>query len=365
VGTLLLYAVVLGIFLLHRSRLQQARPDYRRLVPSAAGASFYVSANLFLLILGRGRVSRWAVLTTVGVTLALSTVLSLGLRAEFVSERIGTTHGAIRRGLAEAVRVRRGLSARQDAIARAARFAGMTLLEEAVKLAAVFALIRRRRIRTAQGAMLCGALAGLTFGTVEGISYGYLIYPAGAEAVTAYLTRFFVMSPLHGIWDGLAGALVFFLSAPPAAANGEPPSVEAASGAAERTRPWPGAGAFAAAYAVAVVLHVTHNALQQIVGPTMQIVTVFALLAPLYYAAKLARRQARDGADKAGLGDLHLLTVSLAAAFFATSVTFSWVLGVDAAGNAPHASGPEPAMRVTHADAPPPPPARHSAGEIA
>jgi hypothetical protein len=35
--------------------------------------------------------------------------------------------------------------------------------------------------------------------------------------------------------------------------------------------------------------------LQRIFGPTMQIVTVFALLGPLYYAAKLARRRLTVG----------------------------------------------------------------------
>ena len=44
--------------------------------------------------------------------------------------------------------------------AQSARFAGMIALEEAIKLAPVFWLIRRGRIRNAHAAMLCGALLG-------------------------------------------------------------------------------------------------------------------------------------------------------------------------------------------------------------
>src|SRR5207253_877090 len=54
VGTLLLYGVVLGTYLLHRTSLQTAMPNWRTVVPLAAGVSFYIAANLFLLILGRG-----------------------------------------------------------------------------------------------------------------------------------------------------------------------------------------------------------------------------------------------------------------------------------------------------------------------
>ena len=94
--------------------------------------------------------------------------------------------------------------------------------------------------------------------------------------VTTYLTRFFIMSPLHGIWDSLAGGLVFFLSGRRAVAARQRPMI----------------GAYIAAYACAVVFHVAHNSLQIILGPAMQIVTVFTLLAPLYVTAKVARRRA-------------------------------------------------------------------------
>ena len=67
-------------------------------------------------------------------------------------------------------------------------FAGMIALEEAIKLLPVFWFIRRGKIRTAHAAMLCGALSGLTFGTIEAISYGYLVYPELHSPVTTYLT---------------------------------------------------------------------------------------------------------------------------------------------------------------------------------
>jgi hypothetical protein len=84
-----------------------------------------------------------------------------------------------------------------------------------------------------------------------------------------------------------------------------------------------------------VVFHVTHNALQAIIGPAMQIATVFALLAPLYLMAKRARkRAAEEGSPDTGqlVGDLHLLTFSLAVGFLAISLAFSWVLGIPRAG---------------------------------
>ena len=47
VGTLLLYAVVLGTFLLTATSLHRAIPNWRTIVPVAAGVSFYVASNLF------------------------------------------------------------------------------------------------------------------------------------------------------------------------------------------------------------------------------------------------------------------------------------------------------------------------------
>jgi RsiW-degrading membrane proteinase PrsW (M82 family) len=197
------------------------------------------------------------------------------------------------------------------------RFAAMCTLEEAIKLLPVFVLIATGRIRNAHGAMLCGALSGLTFGAVEAISFGYLVYPATTPItpVSTYLTRFFIMSPLHGIWDALAGGLVFFLSG---------------RGRANRRR-GPTIGSAAAAFSCAVVFHVTHNALQAIVGPVMQIVTVFMLLAPLYLLAKAARRRAAaEGSPDGGqlVGDLHLYMFSLAVGYLAISLLFSWILGL-------------------------------------
>src|SRR4051812_31053955 len=65
IGTLLLYALVLGTYFLRLTPLHNAVPDWRTIVPSFAFASFYVPAGLFLLILGRGHVSRWDVLKVI------------------------------------------------------------------------------------------------------------------------------------------------------------------------------------------------------------------------------------------------------------------------------------------------------------
>jgi RsiW-degrading membrane proteinase PrsW (M82 family) len=291
------------------------RPNWRTVVPVSAAFSFYLAANLFLLILGRGRVSRWTVLKCTAATLVAASALCLSLRAAMLFERTPPDAHFLR-GLFDALArgVRFALSG-ESLPAKMMQAAGTITLEEIIKLAPVFVLIARGRITSAHGAMLCGALAGLTFGTVEAISYGYLNYPTKAEPVPTYLTRFFVMSPLHGIWDALAGGLVFFLSG------------RARSNTARR----PNAGAFAAAFGCAMIFHVAHNALQHAVGAVMQIVTVFALLAPMYLLAKLARRQAAsEGAPDTGqlVGDLHLLTISMATLFLAAGVTFSWLLGL-------------------------------------
>ena len=316
VGTLLLYALVLGTFLLNASpAMRQWRPNWRTIVPVVAGVSFYVSANLFLLILGRGRVSRWTVLAGTLATLIVTAGLCLSLRAAMLHDRVEADLHLVRAFLATIAGAVSQLFDARGAPARAAVFAATIALEEAIKLAPVFVLIARRRISSAQGAMLCGALAGLTFGTVEAISYGYLSYPATREPITTYFTRFFIMSPLHGIWSALAGGLVFFLGGP----------------ARRGARRGPGPASYAAAFACAVVFHAIHNALQEMVGPAMQIATVFALLAPMYYMAKLARREAaEEGSPDRGqlVGDLHLLTVALGTLFVAAGVMFSWALGI-------------------------------------
>jgi RsiW-degrading membrane proteinase PrsW (M82 family) len=329
VGTLLLYAVVLGTFLLSASPLQHSSPNWRTVVPIAAGVSFYVAANLFLLILGRGQVSRWTVLNVALATLIISATLSLALRSQLLYERVDPNEHSLR-GAIDTVRgVIRSFRASDSMPAQSARFAGMIALEEAIKLLPVFFFIRRGRIRTAHAAMLGGALSGLTFGTIEAISYGYLVYPELHSPVTTYLTRFFIMSPLHGIWDSLAGGLVFFLSG--------------RRGMSPKRKPM--IGAALAAYACAVVFHVAHNSLQVLIGPAMQIVTVFTLLAPLYMMAKVARRRAAaEGAPDGGqlVGDLHILTVSLATLFLAVSVAFSWALGIESRHHTPSAASVAP-----------------------
>jgi RsiW-degrading membrane proteinase PrsW (M82 family) len=194
----------------------------------------------------------------------------------------------------------------------------MAFLEEAVKLFPVFVLIARRRIRTPHGAMLCGALSGLTFGVVEAVTYGYLLYPGSHQTVTTYLTRFLVMAPMHGVWDGLAAGLVFFLSG-----NWR--------GDAEQS---PMFGAFASAYAAATMFHVVHNALQKNYGAETQIGTVFVLLAPLYLMSRSARRRSEAMGQPLKLpfiGDLHLLMISMATWFLAVSLLFCWMMGL-----APH-----------------------------
>lgn len=321
IGTLLLYALVLGTFLLNLTRLHHADPNWRTLVPFAAAISFYVASTLFLLILGRGHVSRWTVLVCVAVALVSTAALTIIVRAHLLIDQVPPDADLLRRllsgtaALVQSAHFGGGGGTGAGTLAEAAEFAIGFTIEEAIKLAPVFLLIALKKIRSAHAAMLCGALAGLTFGTLEAISYGYLVYPLDGSPVTRYLTRFFIMSPLHGIWDALAGGLAFFLSGT----------------WRSNSRRGPTLGSAAAAFSCAVVFHVTHNALQAIVGPIMQIVTVFALLAPLYLMARVARRRAAvaEGAPDGGqlVGDLHLLTFALAVGFLAMSLIFSWVMG--------------------------------------
>jgi RsiW-degrading membrane proteinase PrsW (M82 family) len=175
-------------------------------------------------------------------------------------------------------------------------------------------LIATGRLKTAHDAMLCGALSGLTFGTVEAVGYAYLEYAGQFQPITTYLTRFFVMASLHGIWDALGGGLVFFLSG---------------RWRSNRLRR-PGVGAYVSAFGCVVVFHIVHNSLQEVFGPKTQIITVFALLAPLYVMSKTARRWAEaqgEPRDLPFIGDLHLLMISLSTMFLATSVAFAWAMG--------------------------------------
>src|SRR5437867_598981 len=80
-GTLALYALVLGTFLLTLSPFQHSLPNIHTVVPTLAGISFYVAGNLFLLILGRGQVSRWVVLSVILTTFLLASALDLMLRS--------------------------------------------------------------------------------------------------------------------------------------------------------------------------------------------------------------------------------------------------------------------------------------------
>jgi hypothetical protein len=313
-ATLALYALILGTYLLRNTVLQTAIPNWRTVVPTLSGVSFYILATLFLLILGRGRVSRWVVLIVIACTFVYTAGLCLLLRSPGLYNALDPNAPAALRSLIGAMaQFKNAAFAGDSVLARAAQLIVMIMIEEAVKLLPVFVLISTGRIRTAHGAMLCGALSGLTFGTVEAVSYGYLQYPQLDRPITDYFTRFLVASPMHGVWDALAGGLVFFLSG------------RWRFNALRR----PGAFAYLAAYSIAVAVHVAHNTLQEIVGARMQIVTAFALLAPLYATARYARRRALAAGeipDTRVIGDLHMLAISMATWFMASSVLFAWSL---------------------------------------
>jgi hypothetical protein len=308
IGTLLLYAIVLGTYFLRLTPLHHAVPDWRTIVPSFAFASFYVPAGLFLLILGRGHVSRWDVLKVIAAAFVLTCVLCLSVRAELVVQTIHPSHVQLRHLITS-------VGAFVDWLfSGVLQIAAQVMVEEAFKLLPVFVLIVTGRLRTAHDAMLCGALSGLTFGTMEAVSFGYLDYAGSHKPITEYLTRFFVMAPLHGIWDALGGGLVFFLSG------------RWRSNVLRR----PGLGAIVAAYCCAVVFHIGHNSLQAVLGPATQIISVFAMLAPLYVMSKSARRRAEAQGEPPELpfiGDLHLLMISLSTMFLATSLAFAWAMG--------------------------------------
>jgi RsiW-degrading membrane proteinase PrsW (M82 family) len=314
IGTLLLYGIVLGTYFLALTPLHRSIPNWTTVIPTLAFAGFYVSAGLFLLILGRGHVSRWEVLKVIAATFVLTCALCLSLRAEKLLEAIDPANQTLHHLVGATAGIVRWLFSGETILTDLLEFAGMIVVEEVVKLLPVFVLIATGRLKTAHDAMLCGALAGLTFGVVEAVGYAYLEYAPQMTPITTYLTRFFVMAPLHGIWDALGGGLVFFLS----------------GRWRSNTLRRPGVGAIVAAFACAVVFHIAHNAFQAVRGPETQIITVFALLAPLYVMSKSARRWAEAQGQPLKLpfiGDLHLLMISLSTMFLATSVTFAWALG--------------------------------------
>lgn len=314
-GTLLLYATVMGTYALVLTPLQYEIPSWRTIVPFLAFGAFYISAGLFLLILGRGHVSRWAVLTSVIATFFVACLLTVSLRADRLYRAIDPVRVGTRAFVASVASAVEWINRNDGAVADMLKFTGTILVEEAVKLLPVFLLIAMRKIRTAHGAMLCGALAGLTFGVVEAVTYGYLEYPVRNEPVTTYLTRFLVMAPLHGIWDALAGGLVFFLSGRWRSSNSRRPELTA----------------YLAAFACAAVFHIAHNALQLVIGPAMQILSVFALLAPLYYMSRSARKRSEAMGQPQELpfiGDLHLLVLSMATLFLSSSMLFYLAMGL-------------------------------------
>jgi RsiW-degrading membrane proteinase PrsW (M82 family) len=314
-GTFALYAMFLGTFLLSASPLQRVIPHVETAVPLVAGFSFYLSGNLFLLILGRGHVSRWTVLLVILSTLVLASTLCLALRASMVYPAVDPDSASGLRTLLKHIAELVNRFALPAPGQRGyLKLIAMVIVEETIKLLPVFVLIALRRIRTAHAGMLCGALAGLTFGIVEGITFGYLEYSSAQRPLTTYLTRFLVMAPQHAVWDALAGGIIFFVG-------------DELPGNASRR---PTARACATGFAWAVVFHVCHNGLQAMLGPFTQVATVFGLMMPLYLLAKAARRRsAMEDFDSSRqiFGDLHVLTISIGTLFLAGSAAFSRTAG--------------------------------------
>jgi RsiW-degrading membrane proteinase PrsW (M82 family) len=164
-------------------------------------------------------------------------------------------------------------------LARAGEIVVMVLIEETIKLLPIFLLVRRRAIGRATDAMFAAAIAGLCFGTIEAINHSFFFYAPGGLPLTTYVIRALVMAPSHGIGAALACGVMF-------------------ARAARRGR-FPARTDALAGFAVAVALHIAHNGGQALLGPVMQIPSVFLPVALLYV---LANRATQDEARHEGHG---------------------------------------------------------------
>src|SRR5688500_11885650 len=134
IGTLLLYSIVLGTYFLALTPLHQSTPNWQTVIPVLAFASFYVSAGLFLLILGRGHVSRWDVLKAIAATFVLTCLLCLALRADMLLETINPAHPRSRAMVAAVAEGVRWTFASDSVFADILERCMMIIIEEVVKL---------------------------------------------------------------------------------------------------------------------------------------------------------------------------------------------------------------------------------------
>ena len=266
VGVAALSGLFLGTYFLLASPLNRVIPSAGALawfVPAIVGIAFLVAGRLLGLVVE----SRTLVRTSVVATLLLAVCLCAVLRMKTALSGGGAAAVAARMQMRlPAALLDAASSARPIRSSAPTRpwleIAFMVTIEESIKLLPIFFLIRRRTIRSAGDAMWAGALGGLCFGMIEAVNHALFLYARTGAPATTYLVRAFVMAPSHGIGAAIACGVVF-----------------ASSRARLRLPEWPD---MFAGFAVAVMMHAAHNALQAACGPSAQIATVFLPLLLLY-----------------------------------------------------------------------------------
>jgi hypothetical protein len=265
-GTMGLFALFLGTYMTLVSQASHARPtpEGYRWLPLLFAVGFMVATQLFRLML-RCRMPSGALFFAAFPTLLCAAVLCVLLRAPQTS---ATVSGLLNSPL-EAFSHNRALGV-------FFRIVLMVLIEEGVKLTPVVLLVLAGAVRQPRVAMLCAAIAGMSFGMIEAINYSVFIYPATGSPLTSYLVRTMVMAPSHGVGTAIGCGFMFFAAlARSGGRSATPRLVDALLG-----------------FLAGVVLHMAHNALQAAAGPVSQVLTIFLQLAVLYSLVKAVEKDA-------------------------------------------------------------------------
>jgi hypothetical protein len=257
-------------------------------------------ASLLLLAIGMGETSRKAMVRLLLVVFVLGVIVDVAeVAVAYVAEG-----GKIDWQIMQSVpRDYDSQHTVLDVVVAIGLTIGTVVVEECSKLLPVLVLIAFGKIRSMQAGIAAAALAGLTFGLIESNLYGY-INLQGMQ-ISEYLMRYFSMSVTHALWDALGAGVAFLF-----VRNGQPTLRSCFGG-----------------FVLTCVLHLSHNALQAIITPTIQAVTICFLLLPVYILTKSARRKSKVVDDFAFeipiAGFIVLLfTVASAAAMFLPTQTY-------------------------------------------
>src|SRR4051812_25751385 len=230
-----------------------------------SGGAFAITTALFALMLGVRRLPRRP--AAISVTGAYA--LTVSLIAWSTASHAETDHSASLLGSITSARLYlMNLAVGSGGFwpALLGNTLGVAVFEEAAKLVPVLLLLRAGRLVGTRSAVMCAALAGLTFGLLESNWYAFSVYTEHPTPGYNYLIRFLILPAMHAIWPAVSIGLMLL-----------------APSGAKRTG-WRGI-AWNLGPMAGVFLHGLYNALGAI-SPAAQIVAFMVTLLVLFAVAR-------------------------------------------------------------------------------